>query len=102
MIGKEEWGPWIEHDGGYAPYLAGVWVEGDTLVGILSGYTVVDTFIDREQWRVEDGQGESWNWANWPEFGKIIRYRIRKPRALMDLIELVENLPAPVGPKVDA
>ncbi len=34
--------------------------------------------------------------------GGVIRYRIRKPRALLDLIELVENLPALAMPKVPA
>lgn len=32
----------------------------------------------------------------------IIRYRIRKPRGLTILEDLIADLPAPVGPKVDA
>jgi hypothetical protein len=81
---SEEWGPWIEHDGGFVPHLAGYWVEGDE---------VFHTFVRRDEWRVETGFGASWNWANWPEFSKIIRYRIRKPRGLTILEGLLENLP---------
>jgi len=33
-----------------------------------------------------------------PVYGEIIRYRIKRPRALLDLIQLIADLPAPVAP----
>ena len=49
--------------------------------------------------------GNAWLWSSVPKWhaGHIVkRYRLRKPRALLDLIEMVENLPAPVAPMVMA
>jgi hypothetical protein len=47
------------------------------------------------------GGGDSWDWTNSWECSRIIRYRIRKPRGLTLLENLIADLPAPVG-KVDA
>jgi len=41
--------------------------------------------------------GKPWCWPS-----LIIRYRIRKPLGLTILENLIADLPAPVGPKVDA
>lgn len=92
---SKEWGPWQEHDGKGCPCV-GAYAEIDWVCrarGVIRG-----TILPRVK-------GDGWTWTTLPPVGKygaVIRYRIRKPRALLDLIDLVENLPAPVAPKVDA
>lgn len=94
MSGGEEWGPWIEHDGKGCPVPIGtvchvVWLGGVETVKPIEG-------------------SKAWLWSSldksgWSDFHvPIIRYRIRKPRGLTILEELIADLPAPVGPKVDA
>lgn len=92
-----EWTDWIEHDGKGLPVPKGTVVlaifENDPgeFVGPIVGIA-------------GSARGYAWDWSWWrcvpPEGGgrvsRITRYRIRKPRALRDLIALVENLPAPV------
>ena len=48
----------------------------------------------------DKGTGESWIWA--PYFPHIVLYRVRKPRGLAILENLIADIPAPVGPKVGA
>lgn len=94
----EEWGPWIEHDGkGYPPDVIGQVCQAVDVCRVRG------VFFDGEEF-VCYGQhpdGGSWNWENFPEITMILRYRIRKPRALIQLIDMVENLPAPTE-RVDA
>lgn len=76
---SEEWGPWIEHDGKGCPcvgmYAERIHDRGDVVIGVvLRG-------------------GRSWEWA--PGFTRVIRYRIRKPRGLTILENLIADLPAP-------
>jgi hypothetical protein len=88
---SEEWGPWIEHDGSGCPCV-GEYVEVDFLCwrrGIVDGYIIP---------RVDGLVG--WKYKGFDP--KVIRYRVRAPRALIELREMVENLPAPSKPKVDA
>lgn len=95
---SDEWGPWIEHDGRGCPVAIGTIVnvdfeDGRSLIckaccNRRSGY-VGPT--------VQNPRISAWFWAH-PEntihpFDRIIRYRIQKPRALLNLIEMVENLP---------
>ncbi len=85
---SEEWGPWIEHDGKGCPCLGqvvhAVFKNGAELIGVAGSRT-----------------GASWTWAL-QNGVPLVRYRIRKPRGLTILEELLADLPAPVGPKVDA
>lgn len=80
----EEWGPWIEHDGKGCPCV---------------GFYIQATSEWKEHLFGTEGlvrfEGAEWDWSNFPMARKLIRYRIRKPRALRDLITLVETLPAP-------
>jgi hypothetical protein len=93
MTDKEDWGPWQVHDGKGCPVPLGtiIQMEAVSASGAKERLIVVVRNSAMRLWVNPNVHGFS-----------IIRYRIRKPRALMDLIELVENLPAPVGPKVDA
>lgn len=96
---SDEWGPWIEHDGLPRPELLGVYMRCRTAGG-------------REEDGVQNacgflppGAASLWVWASipiWQWHHRIIRYRIRRPRALIEMIERVENLPAPKREKVDA
>ncbi len=104
-----KWGPWIEHDGKGCPcrghYVRGVHADGtqkEWIAGtnVWSGHTTLDA--------KPTGRPEvcRWSWAipgnrTDPRY-HIIRYRIRKPRGLTILEELIADLPAPVGPKIDA
>jgi len=99
---SEEWGPWIEHDGKGCP-CPGNFVE---MVVVHARFRVVTQTVLRE-WEAKycgvAGQngGGSWNWANYPELAKVVRYRIRKPRGMEILEEVLAKLPAPKEP-VDA
>ena len=80
---SEEWGPWIEHDG-----------NGCTCIGM----RVQVMFNDRANTVRESvaiGSPAAWVWSFESfKWAKVIRYRIRRPRALLQLIHMVENLPA--------
>lgn len=105
-----EWGPWIEHNGkGCPPDLIGrvVLIEfrlshDDRDGGKAGQHHFVEVLVNDayaslpEWWRDQFGEiaqnsttGEDYGVAD------IIRYRIRKPRALGQLREMIETLPAP-------
>lgn len=86
-----EWGDWIEHDGTCRPVakgqyvqMVGIYPDGESVVW--EGYVRTDAY--------------SWYWFNFGRMGKngvipkCVRYRIWMPRALLELIEMVESLPA--------
>lgn len=88
---SEEWGPWIEHDGKGCPCF-GAWVrcewEGPP------GRFMVD------EGRAGSMGGGGWDWSNFQKrhhtgrrIAVVRRYRIRKPRGLTILEELIEQLP---------
>ncbi|MBW4972097.1 hypothetical protein KZZ08_00610 [Roseovarius mucosus] len=93
-----EWTDWIEHDDGGFPVAVGVEVHRvfDREFSILDGKAVsprselCGPLVASEIY--------SWNgtrqWRGY-KIPLVIRYRIRRPRALRDLITLVETLPAP-------
>lgn len=93
---SEEWGAWIEHDGKGCPcvgqYAHVVSDCGDEFIGIVGSHP---------QFNVSRYPGGSWNWKN-RHLARVLRYRIRKPRGLTILENLIADLPAPVGPKEDA
>ena len=98
---SEEWGPWIEHDGA-----APVWPSpAHVQMHWIEGQIYFQRFGFSIQW---DYPGFFWRWrtvrTGWfsteklrvcddPAYGPIIRYRIRRPRALRQLIDLAENPP---------
>ena len=93
---SEEWTDWFDHDGKGCP-CKGLWVQAV----FDRGFPLISEGIALGSWpRFPD----QWDWAVCDAVGKarIIRYRIRRPRALLQLIEMVENLPAPAQPRVDA
>jgi len=98
-----EWGPWIEHDGKGCPCV-GAWVLAQGLAKP-GGDLIEHEFLAKDfaEWYWAFFGAIGFGDAGKPRIcGKIIRYRIRKPRGLTILENLIADLPAPVGPKVDA
>lgn len=93
---SEEWGPWIDHDGKGCPIAKGTPGEGELRDGrvvffrALCGSTrggpdVVACYRE----------GSAWVWgSSLLTSDEVVRYRIRRPKALQQLIQMVENLPA--------
>ena len=85
MTTEPEWGPRIEHDGKGCP------CNGEFVHAVFDKGFPVETFSllntpgDRLAWY--------WDKPRYPIPGKIIRYRIRKPRAMKLLQSIVENPP---------
>jgi len=89
---EEEWGPWIDHDGkGYPECVIGRVCQATEVCRSRGVFTDVE-FICLGQWP----DGGSWNWNNYPETTKVIRYRIRKPKGMKILEQLLDNLPQEV------
>jgi len=81
---QSEWGPWIQHDGKGCPCV-GAYAEVDhfsELLGLKTGL-ILPSVVGEIGW---DGR---------PSDSNVIRFRIRKPRALLDLIQMIADLPAP-------
>ena len=94
----EQWGPWIEHDGKHRPHNGSIvqkeYANGLVLIGMVGARpkTALELGVPPYLGRTFSC---SWVWSGWGLSVPIIRYRIRKPRALIQLIDMVENLPAP-------
>ena len=85
---SEQWGPWIEHVPGPCPVSLGMWIQATVRFKYGREETNegrVNEAVCNPCWWLSDGQGE---------FAAVARYRIRRPRALTQLIELVETMPA--------
>lgn len=88
---SDEWGPWIEHDGRGCPKgLVGKQVE--CVVSRPEG--IARLAPDGIQYRTS----AAWSWAICPSLYRIIRYRIRRPKALQQMIQRASELDAPEGP----
>jgi hypothetical protein len=89
----EEWGPLIKHDGKDCP-VTGMFCE----VHDAAGRHVCGIVVDKGA----DTPCSLWVWEHlcfvcYPF--RVVAYRIRKPRALLDLIERAKDLDdAPEGP----
>ncbi len=93
----DEGGPWTEHDGKGCPcvgsYVHVLRRAGRDAFGVAGE--------DCRNWGVDPhSKGSAWVWSNdIMSFSEVIRYRIRRPRALLDLIERARELDdAPEGP----
>lgn len=93
---SDEWGPWIEHDGKGCPCV-GKFVH---VVFDRPGISPDGTITSEEFGIAGQHGGESWLWL--PVYTRVIRYRIRKPRGLTILEELLQSLPAPEREGADA
>ncbi len=88
---SEEWGEWQMHDGKGCP-CRGAMVESEERCG-LKAVHIAGGINPGAAW-------SHWDWAScFSRSRQIIRYRIRKPRALLNLIERAKELDdAPEGP----
>jgi len=95
-MGDVEWGPWVEHDGRGCPVRRGCRVE----ISVSHGVDVPKA--NRKQFG--NKLHPAWSWALRPSAYRIVQYRLARPAVLRQLVDLVENPPAPVAPreKVDA
>ena len=97
---SEEWGPWVEHDGKGCP-CRGMIVESEQADGLIEIH-IADgvsrcAYTGKPKPRTFNDV-DLWNWmqcrtsvpSRWDK--RIIRYRIRKPRALLDMIERAAKL----------
>lgn len=94
MTDDHEWSEWRDHDGKGCP------VVGAIVEAAHGGIpNEVFTAGAHTSYGILRPTHSRWHWARpenlLPAEFYILRYRVRKPRALRDLIELVENLPAP-------
>ena len=102
-MNPDEWGPWIEHDGnGCPPDLIGKFVHvlfewedgrGDTeLLAIIT-----PLLASCPSWSAREyagyGYHSHWDGVSHSSMGFVTRYRVRIPRALIELRRLVETLP---------
>lgn len=85
MTAEPEWGPWIDHDGSCCP--------------CIGSYVHVIYYGLNEEYGIAFGGG-SWKYGDvsdcdtWCDGCEpIIHYRIRKPRAMSLLQQIVENPP---------
>jgi hypothetical protein len=105
---SDEWGPWIEHDGKSHPHV-GMYVEveylrecnfitGATSLGIRGRFREVIVHEKSVSFIYGNVHDEStWSLtARGTKAVPIIRYRIRKPRGMSILEEILTNLPTEV------
>lgn len=99
MSNQDEWGPWIEHDGrGFPLEIDGFYV---IVVGV---YTCDGAEVFKEGFVKADdvGSATSWDWSNFGrlilgrKWGKVIRYRIRKPRGMAVLDAIMADTSTPI------
>ena len=107
----DEWGPWIEHLGDGCPAsLVGKTVECEYTNEDgtqITGYRVADPLNELlascASWHANRymNSGNDGRWEDWSgPMEYVIRYRIRKPRGMEVLQEILTDLPQPE--KVDA
>lgn len=102
MSGDVEWGPWMVHDGKGCPLPLG------TLVNVT--WEARPGHIGTSTGQTGPNDAAHWEWSFWgkpdpnnPTYlvARIIRYRIRRPRAVDDLVRLAAEPYAPppvIGP----
>ena len=88
---NDTWGPWVEHDGKGCP-VRGQYMQ---LVELCAGRGELPV---KELIAASEG-GLSWSWSNAPEYTSVIRYRVRKPRAMERLNALLREVED--NPKVE-
>ena len=94
---SEEWGPWIEHDGKGCPVAKGTPGEAELRDGrVVFFRALCGSTRGGPDVVACSSEGSAWVWgSSLLTSDEVVRYRIRRPRSLLRLIEMVENLPAP-------
>lgn len=88
-MNDEDWGPWVEHDGKSCPLPIGTLVQ-----------MVFQSFNHKDRFYTKTGDvlgGRSWYWKYWGKqvnghvLTRIVRYRVKRPNALKELIKIAEH-----------
>lgn len=99
MVSGREFGPWVEHDGAGCPVRRGTLGEGELRNGrvvpfrALCGSTVGGPYVE-PLW---PGGGDAWTWGSSGPFGvphEVVRYRLRKPRGVAIVEEILSAVEA--------
>lgn len=111
MNSDDDFGPWIDHDGMGCPVPVGTVVMCALVDPFLHQEHVV-VFTEGQPWRQgtlwSDGSPEEWVWSDPPvcydnhHEVQIVAYRVQRPRAVRELVALIETLPVPKPEAVDA
>ena len=98
-----DWGPWIEHDGKGCPLPVGTIGEAELRCGRIAPFRALCGSTRGGPQSPPTGAGkeqtDAWTWGGKPsgwEGEEVIRYRIRKPRGLTILEEILNDLPETV------
>ncbi|CAM3093052.1 hypothetical protein PANO111632_02740 [Paracoccus nototheniae] len=90
---SDEWGPWIEHDGESVPNLGRAYLDAWVwCIWERAERRAPEIPPERVQFWSDDIDDDCWIIGP-NDCSLIVRYRIRRPRALLQLIEMVESLP---------
>lgn len=85
---EEEWGPWISHTPGPCPVMVGVYIMIDAVKPWSGEIITLEGVVSQE-----NTTHEVWYSYGDGVWGRITRYRIKKPKGLKILEEILENLP---------
>lgn len=90
MSDDVEWGTWVDHDG-----------KGCPVVGLFCHVIGLGARGEHHEFKAIAREHPCWDWTNFGKSGvdhglcglwaKVTRYRIRKPRALLDLITIAAD-----------
>jgi hypothetical protein len=98
-MGEPEWGPWIEHDGTGCP------CPGEYVMCL---FETLPGHLETGEGLAGAAGGWSWDWQWWGKIppgaadlsSRILRYRVRKPRGLAILKNLIADRSAPAEHEV--
>jgi len=82
-----DWEPWVRHDGSGCPVRVGTLAQVQMGDGMLVEGTVTDCAQNPPE-----GTVSRWKWPVLMPWC-VASYRVRKPKALLDLIKLAEGQP---------
>ncbi len=96
----DQWGPWIDHDGAGCPVAIGTLGEmtGESHALSVYGSNVTTVYGDLST------AGQAWDWSQFGRpslagngaVGKVLRYRVQRPRGLQILDAIIADLPVEV------
>lgn len=84
-----EWGDWVEHDGRAQPVPSGTYVQVEFDMDIPENHGTSWKVVNIRT--VEGVVISPYNFSDRDEYAKVIRYRIRKPRGMTILEQIVMN-----------